>query len=213
MSDVRDSGSTDCDRFRRPRNRHRSSKWTSPRRLLEPGKRADLLDHRRCAAGSHVYASRTSARRATAVQLVVIDGRRGRERLRPRRWRACETLTVRRKPRMIDYGPGVPKLPEEPMPKRAMQWWTPCTGYPNFPPTRRQAAASAICTLWRGGDRRGGWMMKQLRRALARRRRLPLGGEADRLRRLARQVLAADPPSGQSGRGQCGRDDWGLCQD
>jgi 5-methylthioadenosine/S-adenosylhomocysteine deaminase len=59
-----------------------------------------------------VYASLVAARE-TAVQLVVIDGRAvvGEPALMSSLGAAGEPLTVGNKPRMIDYGPGDPKVP------------------------------------------------------------------------------------------------------
>jgi 5-methylthioadenosine/S-adenosylhomocysteine deaminase len=86
-------------------------KWDSFVGSLEPGKRADLIIVD-ALPDTDVYASLISARE-TAVQLVVIDGRPvvGEPALMSALGAAGETLTVGDKPRMIDYGPGDPKVP------------------------------------------------------------------------------------------------------
>ena len=86
-------------------------KWDSLVGSLEPGKRADLLVVD-APPDAHVYASLIAARE-TAVQLVVIDGRAvlGEPALMSSLGAGGETLTVGDKPRMIDYGPGDPKVP------------------------------------------------------------------------------------------------------
>ena len=86
-------------------------KWDSLVGSLEPGKRADLLVVD-APPDTDVYASLIGARE-TAVQLVVIDGRAvfGEPALMSSLGAGGETLTIGGEPRMIDYGPGDPKVP------------------------------------------------------------------------------------------------------
>ena len=86
-------------------------KWDGLVGSLEPGKRADLLIID-APPDTDVYAGLIAARE-TAVQLVVIDGRAvvGEPALMSLLGAAGETLTVGDKPRVIDYGPGDPKVP------------------------------------------------------------------------------------------------------
>jgi hypothetical protein len=86
-------------------------KWDGLVGSLEPGKRADfiIVD---ALPDTDVYTSLISAPE-TAIQLVAIDGRPvvGEAALMSALVAAGETLTVGGKPRMIDYGPGDPKVP------------------------------------------------------------------------------------------------------
>jgi cytosine/adenosine deaminase-related metal-dependent hydrolase len=86
-------------------------KWDRLVGSLEASKRADLLIID-APPDTDVYAGLIAARE-TAVQLVVIDGRAvvGEPALMSSLGASGETLTVGDKPRMIDYGPGDPKVP------------------------------------------------------------------------------------------------------
>jgi 5-methylthioadenosine/S-adenosylhomocysteine deaminase len=112
VNDVGRLGLTDCELVSMATRAPASIvKWDGLVGSLEPGKRADLviID---VPPNADVYASLISARE-TAVQLVVIDGRPvvGEPALMSALGAAGETLTVGDKPRMIDYGPGDPKVP------------------------------------------------------------------------------------------------------
>jgi cytosine/adenosine deaminase-related metal-dependent hydrolase len=86
-------------------------KWDSLVGSLEPGKRADLVMVDAAPDGD-VYASLIAAHE-TAVQLVVIDGRAvfGEPALMSSLGAAGEALSIGGEPRVIDYGPGDPKVP------------------------------------------------------------------------------------------------------
>src|SRR5262249_39792277 len=87
-------------------------KWDSLVGSLDPGKRADLLVVD-APTDADVYANLIAARE-TAIQLVVIDGRAvfGEPALMSSLGAGGEPLTVGGEPRMIDYGPGDPKVPK-----------------------------------------------------------------------------------------------------
>jgi 5-methylthioadenosine/S-adenosylhomocysteine deaminase len=86
-------------------------KWNALVGSLELGKRADLIIVN-APASTDVYDGLISARE-TDVELVMIDGRPvvGEPSLMSSLGAAGETLAVGGKPRMIDYGPGDPKVP------------------------------------------------------------------------------------------------------
>jgi hypothetical protein len=86
-------------------------KWGALVGSLEPGKRADLIIVA-APADADVYSGLISARE-TDVQLVLIDGKAvvGEPALMSSLGAVGETLTVGGNPRMIDYGPGDPKVP------------------------------------------------------------------------------------------------------
>jgi hypothetical protein len=112
VNDVGGLGLTDCELVSMAtRNPASIVKWDGLVGSLESGKRADLIIVD-APPDTDVYASLISARE-TAVQLVVIDGRAvvGEPALMTSLGAAGETLSVGNKPRMIDYGPGDPKVP------------------------------------------------------------------------------------------------------
>jgi 5-methylthioadenosine/S-adenosylhomocysteine deaminase len=86
-------------------------KWGGLVGSLEPGKRADLIVID-APLDADVYAGLIAARE-TAVQLVVIDGRAvvGEPALMSLLGAKGEALNVGEKPRIVDYGPGDPKVP------------------------------------------------------------------------------------------------------
>ena len=86
-------------------------KWGALVGSLEAGKRADLIVVN-APPGGDVYAGLIAARE-TDIRLVVINGRAvvGEPALMAALGATGETLTVGEKPRVIDYGPGDPKVP------------------------------------------------------------------------------------------------------
>src|SRR6266436_1556261 len=86
-------------------------KWGALVGSLEAGKRADLIVVN-APPGGDAYAGLIAARE-TDIRLVVINGRAvvGEPALMAALGATGETLTVGEKPRVIDYGPGDPKVP------------------------------------------------------------------------------------------------------
>ena len=112
VNEVDGLGLTDCDLVSMVTRTPASIvKWGALVGSLEPGKRADLIIVS-ASSGTEACAGLIAARE-TDMQLVMINGRAvvGEPALMSSLGATGETLTLGGKPRIIDYGPGDPKVP------------------------------------------------------------------------------------------------------
>ena len=112
VNEVDGLGLTDCDLVSMVTRTPASIvKWGALVGSLEPGKRADLIIVN-ASSGTEACAGLIAARE-TDIQLVMINGRAvaGEPALMSSLGATGETLTLGGKRRIIDYGPGDPKVP------------------------------------------------------------------------------------------------------